>query len=90
MGWSRRTISVDHETWENAKEVIQEETGLTMSKIIEIYLRGIARTKKGGLRDIIAGGVNDLIEMDNSLNARDKLKGFDLVDKIHNKVKKKK
>jgi hypothetical protein len=90
MGYRNRNMSIDDDVWLSAKTIVKEETGMTMSKFIEIYLRGIVRAKKGGLRDIVVGGVNDLIEMDNSLNARDKLKGFDLVDKIHNKVKKKK
>lgn len=89
MGYHNRNMSIDDDVWQGAKKIIKEETGMTMSKFIEIYLRGITRARKGGLRDIVAGGVNDLIEMDDSLNAREKLKGFDLVDKTYSKIKKK-
>jgi hypothetical protein len=90
MGYRNRNMSIDDDVWLSAKTIVKEETGMTMSKFIEIYLRGIVRAKKGGLRDIVVGGVNDLIEMDNSLNARDKLKGFELVNEARKKLVKKK
>jgi hypothetical protein len=91
MGYSPRTISVDHDIWEKARDIVKEETGMTMSKFIEIYLRGITRARKSGsLRDVIEGTTKDLIEMDNSASAREKIQMFDLVDKNKNMLKRKK
>jgi antitoxin component of RelBE/YafQ-DinJ toxin-antitoxin module len=90
MNYSPRTISVDHETWEKARDIIKEETGMTMSKFIEIYLRGIARAKRGGIRDVIEGATKDLIEMDDSASAREKIQMFDVVKQNKDIFKKKK
>jgi hypothetical protein len=85
-----KTISVNREIWENSKEVIKEQTGMSMSKFIEIYLRGIIRAKRGGLRDVIEGATKDLIEMDDSASAREKIQMFDMVDQNKDIFKKKK
>jgi hypothetical protein len=89
MGYSPRTISVDHETWERAKEIVKEDTGMTMSKFIEVYLRGVARAKHTrSLRDVVEGTMRDLIETDGGLDAREQLRMHGLVDKIKSKKKK--
>jgi hypothetical protein len=86
MGWSPRTISVDNDVWEKAKKAVKKETGMNMSKFIQVWLNGAARAKKGDLKGVMAGCINDLIEMDDSLSAREKLKGFKVVDEAHKKL----
>jgi hypothetical protein len=90
MGYHNRNMSIDDDVWSKAREIVKEETGMTMSKFIEIYLRGLVRAKKGGLRDVVESGIRDLIEFDDSASAREKIEMFDVVKQNRDIFKKKK
>jgi hypothetical protein len=87
----RKIVTVDENVWENAKKIIQTEAGMSMSKYIEITLRGLPRAVSGTTQEFVQGAIMDFVAADKSLSGSERkkiegaIKGEDKV-----KVKKKK
>lgn len=72
--WKKYTISVDPTVWENAKQIIQNEAGMSMSKYIEISLRGLMRVESGTTKDFVQDTIMDFVSADKSLKRSEKKK----------------
>ena len=85
----KKSISIDKDVWENAKKVIQTEAGMSMSKYIEITLRGLPRVVSGTTQDFVQGAIMDFVAADKSLSKSERKKMEDAIKGEKVKVKKK-
>lgn len=88
--WKKYTISVDPTVWENAKQIIQNEAGMSMSKYIEITLRSLTRSTTGTAQDYVQDTIMDFVAADKSLSTAEKKKIETAIKGEKDKVKKKK
>lgn len=57
-----KNISVDLDVWEDARKIIGSESGMNMSKYIEITLRGLTRAKTSTAEDFFKDTIMELFK----------------------------
>ena len=77
--WKKYTISVDPMVWDNAKQIIQTEAGMSMSKYIEITLRALPRAQEGTAKDFVQDTIMDFVTADKTLSSEEKKKAEILI-----------
>jgi hypothetical protein len=87
--WKKYTISVDPTVWEDAKQILQTEAGMSMSKYIEITLRSLTKVTTGTAQEYMHDTIMDFVSADKSLSGSEKKK-IEAAIKGEEKVKVKK
>jgi antitoxin component of RelBE/YafQ-DinJ toxin-antitoxin module len=83
-------ISIDLDVWENAKKIIKSESGMSMSKYIEITLRVLPRAETGTVKEYMQDTIMDFFRADKTLSVAQKEKAEELIRGKKTKAVKKK
>jgi antitoxin component of RelBE/YafQ-DinJ toxin-antitoxin module len=67
-------MTIDYDVWKNAKAIIKSESGMSLSKYVEITLRALPRAQEGTVKEYMQETIMDFFRADKTLSVVEKEK----------------